>query len=347
MEKKRDQGLGYLAFLLHAHLPFVRNTARDFCLEEKWLFEGLTESYLPMIIHWEDMAKRQIAFELSLSLSPTLISMLVDEELAERYGRYLALQKELALRETERTAKDPEFAAITRFYYQRLDLIEQTFNQYQGNLITPLKKLAQQGCLELITTCATHGYLPLMVTEEARRAQIRTGVEVFTETVGWSPAGMWLPECGYVPGVERLLQAEGIQYFIMSGHGFANSLPQLASSVYAPAKTGGVAVFGRDYETSHQVWSRSEGYPGDYYYREFYRDIGYDLDYDYIAPYLVAGLRGDTGLKYYRITGKTDHKEPYNVAKARMKVADHARDFLENRRRQLEHWAERMDVMPI
>lgn len=126
-----------------------------------------------------------------------------------------------------------------------------------------------------------------------------------------------------------------------------NSLPQLTHSVYAPAQSKEVTVFGRDYETSHQVWSRTEGYPGDYNYREFYRDIGYDLDYDYVAPYLVAGLRGDTGLKYYRITGKTDSKEPYNVANARLKVKEHAQDFLVNRHRQLGYWAERMEVKPI
>jgi 1,4-alpha-glucan branching enzyme len=339
---------GYLGFLLHAHLPFVRNTAPEFCLEEKWLFEGLTESYLPMLLGWEQLVREQVAFSLTMSLSPTLISMLVDEALTERYGRYLKQLQKLALRETERNSKDPEFGPIARFYYERLTLIAKAFSStYQGNLIKPLQKLALTGHLELITTCATHGYLPLIRTEEARRAQIRIGIQLFREVMGWNPVGLWLPECGYVAGVEKLLQAESIQYFIMSGHGFANSAPQLETAVYAPAQTGGVAVFGRDYETSHQVWSRSKGYPGDYYYREFYRDIGYDLDYDYIGPYLVAGLRGDTGLKYYRITGKTDQKEPYNLKMARGKVHEHARDFVQNRNRQITCWAERMTVKPI
>jgi 1,4-alpha-glucan branching enzyme len=348
LDKTSTNPVGYLAFLLHAHLPFVRNTAPEFCLEEKWLFEGLTESYLPMLLGWEQLAREQVAFSLTMSLSPTLISMLVDEALAERYGRYLQRLKELALRETERIGADPEFGTLAQFYYDRIALIEKTFSfTYQGNLMQPLKKLAAAGHLELITTCATHGYLPLIRTEAARRAQIRIGVELFREAVGWNPVGLWLPECGYVPGVEKLLHAESIQYFIMSGHGFVNAVPPLETAVYAPAQTGGVAVFGRDYETSHQVWSRSEGYPGDDDYREFYRDIGYDLDYDYIAPYLVAGLRGDTGLKYYRITGKTDQKAPYDLKMARAKVKEHARDFVANRNRQLTHWMGRMTAKPI
>lgn len=348
MKQMREHSAGYLAFLLHAHLPYVQNTARDFCLEEKWLFEGLTESYLPMIFQWEQLAREGISFGLTLSLSPTLLSMLTDEALKERYSRYLGLQIELAQRETERTAGDADFFAVTQFYYRRLVQIQDAFtNRYGGNLLNPLKQLADRGHLELITTCATHGYLPLMLTDESRRAQIRAGVQLFQSTLERNPNGLWLPECGYIPGVERLLKTEGINYFIMSGHGLVNSFPQLNTSVYAPAQTGGVAVFGRDYETSHQVWSRSEGYPGDYDYREFYRDIGYDLDYDYVAPYLVAGLRSDTGLKYYRITGKTDHKEPYNLDYAMGKVKQHARDFIQNRKRQLQYWASRMPVKPI
>jgi 1,4-alpha-glucan branching enzyme len=339
---------GYVAFLLHAHLPFVRNTALEFCLEEKWLFEGLTESYLPLLMQWEALAAEEVPFQLTLSLSPPLLSMLTAPELPERYGRYLTLQKKLALKETERTANHPLFQAITHFYYERIARIEAAFiSKYQGNLLLPLGNLARRGCLELITTCATHGYLPLMITEEARRAQIRTGIQIFRETIGWGPQGMWLPECGYLPGVEQLLQAEGIRYFIMSGHGFAAAIPPGGYSLYAPAQTGQVAVFARDHETSRQVWSRDEGYPGDHDYREFYRDIGYDLDYNYISPYLIAGRRGDTGFKYYRITGKTDQKEVYRPEIARLRIQEHARDFWENRRRQLGYWAERMEVKPI
>jgi len=55
-------------------------------------------------------------------------------------------------------------------------------------------------------------------------------------------------------------------------------------------------------ESSKQVWSAEEGYPGDGDYRDFYRDVGYDLEYDYIRPYIQPnGQRKFTGLKYHRI----------------------------------------------
>jgi len=59
-----------------------------------------------------------------------------------------------------------------------------------------------------------------------------------------------------------------------------------------------------------KVWSRDEGYPGDFRYRDFYRDIGFDLDLDYLRPYLPApDKRGFTGIKYYKITGRTGEKD--------------------------------------
>jgi 1,4-alpha-glucan branching enzyme len=99
----------------------------------------------------------------------------------------------------------------------------------------------------------------------------------------------------------------------------------------------GIVVFGRDTESSKQVWSSKEGYPGDYDYRDFYRDIGYDLDYDYIKDYISPdGKRVHTGIKYYRITGKTEEKQPYNPEWARNKADIHAGNFMFNREKQID-----------
>ena len=38
---------GYLALVLHAHLPFVRHPEENYFLEENWLFEAITETYIP------------------------------------------------------------------------------------------------------------------------------------------------------------------------------------------------------------------------------------------------------------------------------------------------------------
>jgi 1,4-alpha-glucan branching enzyme len=96
------------------------------------------------------------------------------------------------------------------------------------------------------------------------------------------------------------------------------------------------------------VWSAIEGYPGDYFYREFYRDIGWDLEFDYIRPYISPdGHRKNTGIKYYRITGETNQKEPYNPTAALEKAASHAGNFMFNREKQVEFLYNFMKKKPI
>jgi len=110
--------------------------------------------------------------------------------------------------------------------------------------------------------------------------------------------------------------------------------------VYAPVYTpSGVAAFARDPESSMQVWSAEHGYPGDPVYREFYRDIGWDLDHEYVRPYIQAtGDRKNTGIKYYRITGKVPlgEKQPYDPNAARERAETHAGNFLFNRTKQIQ-----------
>src|SRR5207245_2739638 len=108
-------------------------------------------------------------------------------------------------------------------------------------------------------------------------------------------------------------------------------------AVFAPILTPArVAAFGRDRDSARQVWSREEGYPGDARYRDFYRDIGFDLDFDYLKPYLPAPeLRGFTGIKYYRITNPSAHKDLYARQAALEAAAEHAQHFLRERTEQI------------
>ena len=130
---------------------------------------------------------------------------------------------------------------------------------------------------------------------------------------------MWLPECGYTAGVDELLRDAGIRYFFVDTHAVMFAEPRPKFGVYAPiiCPRSGVAALARDTESSKQVWSAIEGYPGDYNYRDFYRDVGFDLDFDYLRPHLhKTGIRSHLGIKYYKITGRTDHKQPYNPTAA-------------------------------
>ena len=204
--------------------------------------------------------------------------------------------------------------------------------------------------MEIITCGATHGFFPLMdVNKESIRAQVKVACAHYKSIFGRDPVGIWLPECGYVPGHDDILKENGLKYFISDAHGILHGSPRPKYGTFAPVYCrSGVACFGRDIESSKQVWSSIEGYPGDYAYREFYRDVGFDLDFNYIKPYIHPdGIRVNTGMKYYRITGPTDYKEPYEKQKAIEKAAEHAGNFLFNRQRQVEYLSDLLEKKPV
>ena len=341
---------GYFALVLHAHLPYIRHPKDPGVMEERWLFEAITECYLPLLSSFEQMVKEGVKFKVTLSLSPSLVSMLNDQLLQKRYLQHVSGLIELAGTEMERNKNNPELRDVTLMYFHRLRELRHTFeNDYDCSLILPIQSLQALGVLEVITTCATHGYLPLIMREEAKRAQVQMAIEKHAHNFGRPPAGIWLPECAYVPGLDEVLKEYGIRYFFVETHGINLAFPVPRYGVYAPVYCrSGVAAFGRDPESSRQVWDSHAGYPGDPYYREFYRDIGFDLPLDYLAPYLPGGnIRCDTGLKYYRITGEGVHKEIYQPRVAEQTAAADAADFARRRMDQMELLSEQMDRKPI
>ncbi len=341
---------GYLSILLHAHLPWVRHPEHDDFLEEDWLFEAITETYLPLLAMMDGLQRDGVPWQLTMTLTPPLVSMFNDDLLRARYSRWIARRVELAEKEIKRTENEPTFQWLARMYQAHFAECRQAFDKtYDRDLTGAFRRLQDAGGLEIMTCGATHGFLPLLQPwPRAVRAQIRVAAQHYRENFGRDPRGIWLPECGYFVGVDEMLAAENIRYFIVDTHGIMNATPRPSAGVYAPIFCpSGVAAFGRDTETSHQVWSKDAGYPGDFAYREFYRDVGFDLDWYYVRPYIQpTGERKMTGIKYYRITGKTNHKEPYDPELARKRADEHASNFMFNRERQIEHLAGVMGGQP-
>ncbi len=333
--------LGYLCLVLHAHLPFVRHPEYEDFLEEDWLYEAITETYIPLLDIFDGLERDGADWRLTMSVTPTLAAMLSDPLLQFRYLRHLDNLIALAQKEIERTRWEPAFHALARMYHDRFQRAREIFvNQYGNNLLHGFRRFFEAGKLELITCAATHGFLPLMtINRNAMRAQIEIGAREFERHFGRRPQGIWLPECGYAPEVDELVRDAGIRYFFTDTHGVLFAEPRPRFGIYAPilCPGSGVAVLGRDTESSKQVWSAVEGYPGDYLYRDFYRDVGFDLEYEYLKPHLhQIGTRHHTGIKYYRITGRTDQKEVYDARAARDKAAEHAGNFMFNREKQVE-----------
>jgi 1,4-alpha-glucan branching enzyme len=345
--------IGYLALVLHAHLPFVRHPESDYVLEEEWLYEAIIETYIPLITMFEGLKRDGIDFKITMSMTPPLVSMLQDPLLQERFDEHLAMLEELTELEVERNVHNGHLRYLAEHYAQEFNHVRNRFGKATAAPGHRLQAIPRQQQPDIITCGATHGYLPLMkMYPEAVWAQIQVAAEHYEDTFGRPPSGIWLPECAYYEGLERMVADAGLRYFLTDGHGILYARPRPRFGSYAPIFTeSGVAAFGRDHESSQQVWSSQVGYPGAPEYREFYRDLGWDAEYEYIKPYIMPnGQRKNVGIKYHKITGKglgLSDKQLVRPLLGREKAADHAANFMYNREQQIGHLHGLMQRPPI
>lgn len=338
-------------FIFHAHLPFVRHPEYPKFLEEDWLYEAINESYIPLLRMMFKLKNDKMKFRLTFSLSPTLCAMLQDELLKERFVAYMQSRIELGQKEIERTANIPEENRLARMYKENA---EENLEFYQdfcnSNILAAFNTLSNEGYIELITTAATHAYLPNYKEEKvAVNAQIEAGITNHFRTFDKLPDGFWLPECGYYPGLEVLLKRSNIKWTSLASHALFLAEEPVKYGNYAPVKCkNGLYCFARDQYLTSLVWSATEGYPCDKEYREFYRDIGYDLEWDYVQPYVhEPHVRVFTGYKYWAVTGQTADKDHYRPELGFDKAKLHAQDFISQVENIGSSLKGKMDIDPV
>lgn len=309
--------------VLHSHLPYVLGKGR-WPFGEEWLHEIVLDTYLPLLEELEGLARDGVPAAVAIGITPILMEQLKSADFVVSFRKWVE-GKRLALKEdVSRLPDTPEARELNKFYRDELEQRLSQFDALGGDVVAAFAGLQDRGYLEVLTSCATHGYLPLFSNDVSRRLQIRAGTATYQHWMGRRPTGFWLPECGYAPGVERLLADEGLRYFVAdaaafdtgSGRSYEGArIPASVSteSAWTPWDIGsGVAVFLRNPQTSEQVWSRDLGYPGDGVYREFHKRCE------------------GSGWQYWRITSKqTDlgNKDLYQPAEARLRAREHASHF--------------------
>ena len=182
---------------------------------------------------------------------------------------------------------------------------ERAFEERGRDLIAAFRAL--EG-VELWTSAATHALLPLIATDAGLRLQLATGTASHVRRFGHWSGGFWLPECAYVPGLERELADDGVRAFCVDQtevEGFDHLLP-------VATEPGPVAV-PIDWETVQLVWNDENGYPAHPLYRNYWGRTVHDL-----RPWSNAG-------------------EPYDHEAAQALAREHARDFVTRVAARLEH----------
>ena len=322
---------GRLVLVFHAHLPYVHHPERERFLEEDWLFEAITETYVPLADTLLRLSNEGRPVRAAVSVSPTLSEMLASPLLQDRYEAHTGRLIECADDELERR-RGTDFQPAAEMYCERLRWVRDVYRLWGRDPLNAFRQLASRGVVELLGCAATHALLPLVKRPESVRAQIELGCRSHERRFGKRPRGFWLPECAYVPSLEGPLRECGVEYIFLDSHGVLSGEPAPKHLTYRPVRTpAGLVAFARDPDTGRRVWSADHGYPGDPVYREFYRDVGFDGDSDALRRCLHPdGVRRQIGLKYHRVTGRVplDEKAPYDPAAASERAREHAEDFV-------------------
>jgi 1,4-alpha-glucan branching enzyme len=329
-----------------------------------WLNEAAFECYLPLLEVAHHLVADGLSPKWTINVSPVLTEQLASPEFQKELSFYYENVRRACTesREHFKKAGDDEIVQLTYFWEEFYERMWELHRRVGGDIPGTLAELQRGGHLEIITCAATHGYLPLLSRDESIHLQLRTAVETHTRHFGQPPRGIWLPECAYRPryewtpptgpdrgrerrlrpGVEELLAAHGLEYFVADAHLVAAGEPVFLyrdfvtlrgdlggggsampvgdrRSPYVPYRvgsrggTGDAIAFIRDPRTTLQVWSRSHGYPGDFNFLEFHK------------KHFPGGLR------FWRITdtsGDLGAKQVYDPKIAAEKVGLQASHFV-------------------
>jgi 1,4-alpha-glucan branching enzyme len=350
------------SLVLHTHLPMVVNHGR-WPHGSDWLNEAAFECYLPLLETAHRLVSEGLSPKWTMNVSPVLTEQLASPEFQKELSFYYENVRRACQESREYfkgAGNNPQIVGLTYFWEEFYERMWELHRRIGGDIPGTLADLQRAGHLELITCAATHGYLPLLSRDESIHLQLRTAVETHKRHFGQAPRGIWLPECAYRPryewtppagpererrmrpGIEEMLAAHGLEYFVADAHLVAAGEPiflyrdfigrrgevgeataQMPAleprSPYEPHRvasrggTGSAIAFIRDPRSTLQVWSRDHGYPGEFSYLEFHKK------------------HHPGGLRFWKITdhaGDLGSKQVYDPKLAAEKVGLQASHFV-------------------
>jgi 1,4-alpha-glucan branching enzyme len=222
---------GDFTFVLHSHLPYVRKAGR-WPHGEEMVHEALAETYVPLLNALYDLKDDGYEPKLTIGLTPILLEQLADSDVLTHFELYLQEKLTLIEADIERHEKADHghLLYLARFYHDWYREILQAFRErFSTDLVGAFGHLQDEGNLDIVTSAATHGYLPLMERDSTIYGQLAVGVGTYRRHFGRAPRGIWLPECGYrppyrhddgryKPGLEEFLAQWELDYFFTDTH---------------------------------------------------------------------------------------------------------------------------------
>jgi 1,4-alpha-glucan branching enzyme len=354
---------GAFTFVLHSHLPYCRMAGR-WPHGEEWVHEAASETYLPLLNALYDLLDEGVSFRLTIGITPILTEQLADPQILEHFDLYL--QEKIAAAEDDiarfRRESEPHLEYLARFYRDWYAHTRDTFHgRFGEDIVGAFRRLQDEGYVEIITSAATHGYLPLLSRDSSIYGQLRAGVESYQQHYGRAPRAVWLPECAYRPayiaddgqvrpGIESFLAELNLSCFFSETHTIEGgrpvgkaagdaigpygdivrryvipasaTMPQTKATTYQPYYVPLTAVAGEQHSGVAVIGRNNRTGM-----QVWSADWGYPGDYDYREFHKKDGT---SGLQYWRVSGaRVDlaQKDYYHPDWAQYKMGEHARHF--------------------
>ena len=349
---------GSFTFVLHSHIPYCRQ-AGQWPHGEEWLHEAAAETYVPLLAVLSDLAEQGVAAHVTLGITPVLADQLADPLVMEHFETYVSDRIERAQSDVARFSRegDGQGETLARHFADYYSWVLETFRERFGrSLLGVARRLQDAGQLEILTSAATHGYLPLLSRDSSIRGQLRTGVASYWRHFGRAPRAIWLPECAYRPafregpapdapirpGIETFLAEQQLGLFFAETHTVEGGQPvgkarEEVIGPYGNIPRRYVVPLPEGHEptarTTFEAYAvgRADvaviGRNNATGLQVWSTDLGYPGDFDYREFHKKDGR---SGLQYWRVTGaRVDlgEKDYYHPDWAEGKVRDHAEHF--------------------
>lgn len=347
---------GAFTFVLHSHLPYARNAGK-WPHGEEWVHEAIADTYIPILNSLNELVDEGIRFKLTIGITPILAEQLADPSIVSNFVQYAAERAAWACSDVDRfeEAGNEEARNLARFYHHWYARNLTSFqDRYKSDILGAFKTLQDAGYVEIATSAATHGYLPLLSRDSSIYGQIATGVDAYTRRFGQAPRAIWLPECAYRPayddggtmrpGLESFLAAQNLHVFFSETHTVEGGRPVGKAAGDAVGLYG---VINRRYKVDVTPESQTE--PGTTFQPYWVGDAPGQVavlgrndrtgqqvwsgTYGYPGDFVYREFhRKDekSGLQYWRIGGSDvdlGSKPWYDPAAAQDQVGGHARHF--------------------
>jgi 1,4-alpha-glucan branching enzyme len=362
--------LGSFCLVLHGHVPYVLRHG-VWPHGEDWLYEAAAETYLPLLAAIDECEYMNGNPRLTVGLTPILLEQLSHEQFKRGFEHYLKDRSERARadRKDFSCAGESHFVGLADRWLQFYAKTGERFAQIDRDIPGAFAERAARGQVEILTSAATHAYLPLLYEDSCVRAQLRAGLSTSQCILGMRPTGLWLPECSYRPpghwhppirwgaprdraGLEQLAADEGLTHFFVEHRLIEQSRSEwVNNNGWQKVDWEEAIKYARRGWRSplEPVWVASDGGCPERT-AAFGRDlriceqvwsgsIGYPADGAYLEFHKRRGER--RGLRYWRIVGHQidlSGKEPYRPEHIAGKVYEHARHFCESVRQHLRDY---------